>query len=241
MKKAIFLDMDETLCATSQADVVAREKLQQWLGEQYPSLDVALFTERYLQGVYKNLNAEFPELVALLPDEHTFRCRLIQTLLAEQDIVVELAQAQQVQHYFDQVRMAAFDFYPGVKTLLGELRQHYTLVVITNGPVFSQHPKLAAVAMEQWVDHIIVGGEEPEEKPAASIFNKALALAGCEAMQAIHVGDSLSSDIVGANQMGITSVWVRQPDVTPTAENAPDFTVNHLTELPQILAEWAEK
>ncbi|MCV5664169.1 hypothetical protein OFN50_34640, partial [Escherichia coli] len=86
-----------------------------WIQQTYPQVsDPQAFLQRYLQGVYKKLNAEFPQLVALLPDENAFRCGLIQTILAENGIHIDAEQAQQAQHYFDSARMGAFTFFPGV-------------------------------------------------------------------------------------------------------------------------------
>ncbi|MEH6652034.1 MAG: hypothetical protein V7707_18585 [Motiliproteus sp.] len=50
-------------------------------------------------------------------------------------------------------------------------------ILNTNGPEFSQIPKLEAVSLAEHVDHFIIGGQEPEQKPARSIFDKALTLA----------------------------------------------------------------
>lgn len=241
MLKAIFFDMDETLCGTSQADKVAGQEFAAWIKETYPQLtDPNAFLQRYLQGVYKKLNAEFPQLVALLPDENAFRCGLIKTILAEQGIEISAEQAQQAQHFFDSARMNAFSFLPGVKEMLVELRQHYTLVVITNGPIFSQHPKLAATEMNEWVDHIIVGGEEPEEKPAASIFHKALKLADVKPQEALHIGDSLAADIAGANNMEILTVWVNPNGAANPTDIKPDYEVRDTIELTEILKTLAE-
>ncbi len=241
MLKAIFFDMDETLCGTSQADKVAGQEFEAWIKATYPQLtDPKAFLQRYLQGVYKKLNAEFPQLVALLPDENAFRCGLIRTILAEQGIEISAEQAQQAQSFFDSARMNAFSFLPGVKEMLVELRQHYTLVVITNGPVFSQHPKLATTNMSEWVDHIIVGGEEPEEKPAASIFQKALNLANVKPEQSLHIGDSLTADIAGANNMDILSVWVNPTGAENPTNVKPDYEVKDTIELKELLKALAE-
>ncbi|MDV6253167.1 HAD-IA family hydrolase [Vibrio sp. EA2] len=241
MLKAIFFDMDETLCGTSQADKVAGQAFATWMKETYPQLaDSNAFLQRYLQGVYKKLNAEFPQLVALLPDENAFRCGLIKTILAEQGIEISAEQAQQAQSFFDSARMNAFSFLPGVKEMLVELRHHYTLVVITNGPIFSQHPKLAATNMSEWVDHIIVGGEEPEEKPAASIFRKALKLAEVKPEEALHIGDSLAADIAGANNMDILSVWVNPKGANNQTDIEPDYEVKDTVELKEILKTLAQ-
>lgn len=173
MLKAIFFDMDETLCATSQADKVAGQKFTTWIHKTYPQVtEPQAFLQRYLQGVYKKLNAEFPHLVALLPDENAFRCGLIQNILAEHGVSINAEEAQQAQDYFDSARMGAFTFFPGVKEMLSDLRQHYKLVVITNGPIFSQHPKLSATQMSDWVDHIIVGGEKSLKRSPLRAFSK---------------------------------------------------------------------
>ncbi|EGR3371155.1 HAD family hydrolase [Vibrio parahaemolyticus] len=241
MLKAIFFDMDETLCGTSQADKAAGQKFAAWIQQMYPQVsDPQAFLQRYLQGVYKKLNAEFPQLVALLPDENAFRCGLIQTILAENGIHIDAEQAQQAQHYFDSARMGAFTFFPGVKEMLTDLRKHYKLVVITNGPIFSQHPKLKATQMDEWVDHIIVGGEEPEEKPAASIFQKALNLVDIKPEEALHIGDSLAADIAGANNMGILSVWVNATGASNPTEITPNFEIRETVELKEILKTLAQ-
>ncbi|ELB2272287.1 TPA: HAD-IA family hydrolase [Vibrio parahaemolyticus] len=241
MLKAIFFDMDETLCGTSQADKAAGQKFAAWIQQTYPQVsDPQAFLQRYLQGVYKKLNAEFPQLVALLPDENAFRCGLIQTILAEDGIHIDAEQAQQAQHYFDSARMGAFTFFPGVKEMLTDLRKHYKLVVITNGPIFSQHPKLKTTQMDEWVDHIIVGGEEPEEKPAASIFQKALNLVDIKPEEALHIGDSLAADIAGANNMGILSVWVNATGASNPTEITPNFEIRETVELKEILKTLAQ-
>ncbi|EGR2757161.1 MULTISPECIES: HAD family hydrolase [Vibrio] len=241
MLKAIFFDMDETLCGTSQADKAAGQKFAAWIQQTYPQVsDPQAFLQRYLQGVYKKLNAEFPQLVALLPDENAFRCGLLQTILAEDGIHIDAEQAQQAQHYFDSARMGAFTFFPGVKEMLTDLRKHYKLVVITNGPIFSQHPKLKATQMDEWVDHIIVGGEEPEEKPAASIFQKALNLVDVKPEEALHIGDSLAADIAGANNMGILSVWVNATGASNPTEITPNFEIRETVELKEILKTLAQ-
>ncbi|WP_407330950.1 HAD family hydrolase [Enterovibrio sp. 27052020O] len=213
MLKAVLLDLDETLCATSKANDEALTLLTSWLLQQYPSLDSEKFGKRYVKGFYKQLNHEFPELQGLLEDESAFRHRLIALLFEEQGISLQDTDAVDIQAKFDGYRMACFRFFPDIEASLLRLREHYTLGVITNGPVFSQRPKIDAVDLSQWVDFIIVGGEEPEEKPALSIFEKALELAGCGADEAIHVGDSFECDIKGASNAGIPSVWVTTPSI----------------------------
>ena len=75
-------------------------------------------------------------------------------------------------------------------------------VIITNGHHKVQRDKLMAcdaAALFPEPEKIIVGGEEVlegrGEKPAVSIFVKACEVAGCTPEEAIHVGDSLTTDV----------------------------------------------
>lgn len=239
MLKAIFLDLDETLCATSQANDKALIKLRERLAKSCSALDGEIFSQRYIDGIHKRLNEEFPEIITFLPDEMLFRSHLIKTLFAEQKIEITYEQAQSLQIYFEDQRMANFSFFPNIKDTLIALRKKYQLVVITNGPVFSQRPKIEAVSLADYVDHIIVGGEEPEEKPHVSIYKKAMRLAGCEASEAVHIGDSLSADIAGAKASGVGSVWVNsfvKDDISKAREMQVDYILDDPSELDKAIA-----
>ena len=71
---------------------------------------------------------------------------------------------------------------------------------------------------------------------AVSIFQKALQLAGCEPHEAIHVGDNLVADIQGANNSGITTVWIQhQEPLDAELGIDPHHTVLHPSEIPELI------
>ncbi|MEH6650343.1 MAG: HAD family hydrolase [Motiliproteus sp.] len=243
MLKALFLDMDETLCDTPGANEQAKRLMAQAVVAQYGAeCDGEGFANAYVSGIYREWNDS--QRARYLPvieqqSEAAFRMLLIRDLLAEQGVEnVDNATVQSLQYNFNRDRLDAFDFYPGIAAFLAEARKLFTLVVITNGPEFSQIPKLEAVNLAEHVDHIIIGGQEPEQKPARSIFDKALALANCAAHEAIHVGDSLAADIAGANSSGITSVWIQhQQPLDAELGIDPHHTVLHPSEIPELILE----
>ena len=241
MLKALFFDMDETLCDTEAANAQARRQLARAARARYGSaFDGDRFADAYVRGIYRQWTPD--QRARYLPiiesqSEGAFRLQLIRDLLAEQSVNdVSEDTARTFQDQFDRDRLAAFDFYPGIVEFLAEARKLFTLVVITNGPEFSQIPKVEAVNLAAHVDHIIIGGQQPEQKPARSIFDKALELAGCAAHEAVHVGDSLATDIAGARDSGITAVWVRhqQPLDAELGIN-PHHTVFHPGEIPALI------
>jgi HAD superfamily hydrolase (TIGR01509 family) len=243
MLKALFFDMDETLCDTSKANSTASALLADEAVARYgKGLDGREFAEGYLRGIYREWTPEQRRRYLPIIDsesEEAFRIQLIRDLLAEQGFRgIPEDDAIQLQNKFDRDRLDAFGFYPGIEAFLAEARQLFTLVVITNGPEFSQVPKVEAVNLAAHVDHIIIGGQEPEQKPARSIFEKALKLAGCEAHEAIHVGDSLASDIAGAHNSHITSVWIQhQQPLDAELGIAPHHTVLDPSEIPEKIRE----
>ena len=243
MLKALFLDMDLTLCDTAAANEQAMRLMVQALAQQCgPGFDGARVAKAYVSGIYRHWSeaqrARYTPIIEQ-QSEGAFRLQLLCDLLAQQSVAdVSEADAQSLLEKFESDRLEAFDFYPGIVEFLAEARKLFTLVVITNGPEFSQLPKVAAVNLAEHVDHIIIGGQEPEQKPARSIFDKALKLADCEAHEAIHVGDSLAADIAGAHNSGITSVWIQhQQPLDAELGIDPHHTVLHPGEIPALIRE----
>ena len=241
MLKALFFDMDQTLCDTKKANNTAKQLMAREVEARYGSgVNGPDFADAYVRGIYREWTDQqrgryLP--IAQNQSESAFRVLLIRDLLEGFGLVnVSDEEALRLQDKFDNDRLEAFDFYPGIVEFLAEARELFTLVVITNGPEYSQVPKVEAVNMAAHVDHVIIGGLEPEQKPARSIFEKALKLAGCKASEAIHVGDSLAADIAGAHHSHITSVWIQhQQPLDAELGLEPHHTVIDPSEIPAII------
>jgi HAD superfamily hydrolase (TIGR01549 family) len=247
MLKALFLDMDETLCDTQGANQQARQLLAEQMARQFgPGFDGQAAADGYVSGIYREWTTAQRARYLPIIEQHSegaFRIQLIRDLLATQGVTTaNEAAIQALQTQFDRDRLNAFHFYPGIQEFLLEARKLFTLVVITNGPEFSQAPKVEAIKLAQYVDHIIIGGQEPEQKPARSIFDKALKLANCQAHEAIHVGDSLAADIAGAHNSGLSSVWIQhQQPLDHELGINPHHTVMHPSELPQLIRQLQQR
>ena len=241
MLKALFLDMDETLCDTQAANEQAKQLMARDLEVEFgDGTDGRKIADAYVTGIYRQWTdgqREKYQTIIQKCSEEAFRVQLIQDLFSDQGLRhVSQSRIKAFQEKFDDDRLAAFHFYPGIIEFLAEARRLFTLVVITNGPEFSQIPKLEAVSMKDHVGHIIICGQEPEQKPARSIFYKALRLAGCEAHEAVHVGDSLAADIAGAHNSGITSVWIQhQQPLDAELGIDPHHTLLHPSEIPALI------
>lgn len=92
-----------------------------------------------------------------------------------------------------------------------------------------------------YFDFIITSAVCGFRKPDSKIFQHALDKWGYSAAQTAMVGDTLHADILGANQIGIYSVWITRradrPDNNANQQNIfPNATIHTLAELPELLA-----
>ena len=73
-------------------------------------------------------------------------------------------------------------------------------------------------------------------KPDPGIFKYAMKMMDVSAERCVHVGDSLHSDILGAQTLGITSIWIeRDGRISDIGVSQPDFTIKSLRELELFL------
>jgi FMN phosphatase YigB (HAD superfamily) len=73
-------------------------------------------------------------------------------------------------------------------------------------------------------------------KPRREPFDRALALLGLSAHQVIHVGDSFGSDMVGAHEVGIPTLWINRKRRSQPIPDIAGFITEDLRGLPALLA-----
>lgn len=105
----------------------------------------------------------------------------------------------------------------GAVELLRELHGRVRVGVVSNNHVREQREKIAFLGLEELVGFLVTSEEARVAKPDPSIFRIALGRAGVEADRAVMVGDTWSTDVVGARSAGIRAVWLNR-----LGERAPE-------------------
>ena len=117
------------------------------------------------------------------------------------------------------------------------LSPKYKIGIIANQD-FGTEQRLANFNVHQYIDLVIASAEEGVEKPDLRIFQLALERANCKPEEAVMVGDRIDNDIIPANKIGMTTVWIKQGFGSyaepKTVEEQPNYIVNNLAEITEL-------
>jgi 2-haloalkanoic acid dehalogenase type II len=144
--------------------------------------------------------------------------------------------AQTLFELYVQERSAAIHPYPDAEPALRALGARYPLAVISNG-----NTDVARAGLTQPFALVLYAAEVGLSKPDPRIFHLACQRLGCAPHELAHVGDSLESDVAGAQAAGVLSIWLdRAGHRAPVAAQIltgvqPELTITTLTSLIPLL------
>lgn len=125
--------------------------------------------------------------------------------LAETGLTGEPAAVNQA--YFDNLALGGA-LLPGALELVRDLAQAYLLYIVTNGNAKSQMSRLERSGLLPSIQQVFVSEEAGAAKPDKRYFDYVFAhIPGFEKEAALLIGDSLTSDMQGAQNAGIDSLW----------------------------------
>lgn len=221
--KAVLFDLDDTLWPIVPLINHAEKTLYEWMSHQAPAV-VRQFTIESLRARRSALMQENPNYqIDLWALRHA---GLTEAFIAtgENTALVDGAMA-----VFAKARneVALFD---DVVPALQRLGTRYRLGTISNG-----FADLQVIGLDHHFHTSIAAHRFGLAKPDRAIF-----LAACDAMgvapaEAVYVGDDLALDVVGAQNAGLSAVWVNRFDRSLPEAIRPDGVCTTLEELEQWL------
>lgn len=257
MIKAIFFDLDDTLLwdeksvkeAFAATCKIAEERygidqhqLEEAVREAarnlYSSYETYSFTKMIginpFEGLWGNFlddHDQFRKMKEIVPayrkDAWTIGLKAIG--IDDSDFGYELAER------FPEERRKLQFVYEETFDVLNTLKEKYKLLLLTNGSPDLQNTKLTITPeLSPYFDHIVVSGGFGKGKPDPAIFEHSLSLMSLEKDEVLMVGDNLMTDILGANRVGIKSVWINRHEKERN-EVIPTYEIDHLDGLFHIL------
>jgi len=128
----------------------------------------------------------------------------------------------------------ALEPFPAMRELLADLAARYRLGLITSGEASVQARKLDLLGIRPLFAAVIFSSTLPENKPGRMPFERLLAEVGVEPARAAYIGDNPLFDFRGANEVGMLTIRVPNPELdTLVVPDGWDARLR-VTNLPQL-------
>ena len=106
--------------------------------------------------------------------------------------------------------------------------------IVTNGDE-NQYSKIQKAELTEVCPFVVVSDIFGTRKPGQEIFEYALKKLGSKKEETLFVGDTIETDIIGAQNFGMKSAWIHHNRVWPTHMNSPEMIISHITDLNILL------
>lgn len=154
-----------------------------------------------------------------------------------QELKIEHVNTKEFNTAYQQELASVYFYMEGAKELVMTLRQKgYRQYIVTNGVAFTQESKVRRSGLDQLMDGVFISEHLGYPKPMKEYFDACFAaLPQIKREECILVGDSLSSDMRGANNAGVAACWLNSERKAKEIEVRTDYEIHHLEELLPIL------
>jgi len=224
--KLILIDIDDTICNSSESYKVALETCFKILREKYPMVSRLNFVDAFYKA-RDQIHLELNE-TASMHDRFLYFQRMFENLGLNFDPVI----LDQITESFWRETYKNLKLYPKVIRTLKKLKEaNMKIGIISNLVAHIQTKKLKKLKIAKYIDFIVTSEEAGVEKPHPSIFLLALNKAGCLLKETVMVGDSVADDIVGAKHLGISAILVSKVAQT----NESYIVIKTFATLPKVL------
>lgn len=226
--RALFLDMDGTFLDFHAAEQEAYRSAMDWAG-----LAATQEGYRLYSAINDGLWKAFERGEIQKQDIRNRRfAQLFLALGIESDSVA-------VEQRYEGFLAQGHTLIPHAREVLAQLSCRLPLYVVTNGFAQVQKNRLKLAGIDGFMTDCFASEELGFQKPQKAFFDACFSRIQkpLSPGEVLLVGDSLTSDILGAANAGLVSCWFN-PDGKKNETNLrPDYEIRDLTQLPALLEE----
>ena len=231
MIRNVLFDLDDTLFDFHKAEKIALTKTLVHFGIDPTEETLALYST-INAAHWKRL--ELGEISREEVKVGRYR-ELFKTIGVECDPVKATA-------YYESMLAIGHYFMPGAPELLGELYGKYRLYIVSNGTAKVQECRIGSSGIAKYMDGIFISQILGANKPDKQFFDICFAeIPDFSLSETVIIGDSLSSDIKGGINAGITTVWFNPKGIENDNDIKPDYTIKELSEVSCLLSQISAK
>jgi putative hydrolase of the HAD superfamily len=225
--RCVFFDLDHTLW---DYDRNSRETLEE-LYVHHAIHQISDFEP--FHSAFQKINLQlWDQYDRGLIDRHVIRNDRFKLVLAELQKTDHELSHHLSEHYLE-LSPTKKNLIPNAIEILDHLFSRYPLYLVTNGFERMQTTKVESGGIRKYFKNVITSEKAGHKKPAREIFDYALKEGGHHNQEAIMIGDNLLTDIAGALNAGIDSVFFNPKGDRYSAEVT--YEIADLTELKNIL------
>ena len=231
MIRNVLFDLDDTLFDFHKAEKIALTKTLVHFGIDPTEETLALYST-INAAHWKRL--ELGEISREEVKVGRYR-ELFKTIGVECDPVKATA-------YYESMLAIGHYFMPGAPELLEELYRKYRLYIVSNGTAKVQEGRIGSSGIAKYMDGIFISQILGANKPDKQFFDICFAeIPDFSLSETVIIGDSLSSDIKGGINAGITTVGFNPKGIENDNDIKPDYTIKELSEVPGLLSQISAK
>lgn len=220
--RALLFDLDDTLWPITTVINNAEQVLFTWIAANAPKVAISYSIEMMRHHRMQLMQAR-PELVI---DLKALRHQTLHDAFiacGEDPVLVSTAM-----DVFNQARNQV-QIYEDVADCLPRLANVVKLGSLTNGAA-----DLEAIGLAHHFEISIAAHQIGKAKPDPHIFQLACEALKLQPEQVAYVGDDLRLDVEGAQNAGLTGIWLNRQNTPPPSKHMhikPDFTFTNLHDL----------
>lgn len=226
MFQTIFLDLDDTILDFTTSQFSAFKRL---------ALDVGVTYDEKMMAHYQSYNQS---LWLLVEQNRLTKAELMHTrfpgFFAEYGVKISGTETDQL---FRDYLADGADLVPGAVSLLKDLKSSgRKIYAASNGIYQTQIKRLTQAGIIDYFDELFISEKLGYNKPHTGFFETAFQqLGSVNKSESLMVGDSLSSDIKGANAVALPVCWFNPANVKPSTDVSIQYSIQSLDELYPII------
>ena len=240
MQPNFLFDLDQTLLNFHASEERALEIISKKYGLDYSKDKYAHF-KAYNKSLWLELekgSISRKELFALRFTDFIAQCKGeslgLNPLMINEEFIVTMSQNGVLMD-------GAKEFVKRLKETIEGCR----IYIVSNGATVNANGRIKSTGLDKYLDGIFVSEAMGVAKPSKKFFDIVLDTIGAEKESCIVIGDSLTSDIAGAQNAFIDSLWfMPQVESTSSIESEMkkydvDYCASSFNETYDILKKWS--
>jgi len=225
--KVISFDLDDTLWPIMPTILNAEKVTNAWIKKNYPGVGSLLGSKETTQ-IRDRLLKKNPDLKYQLSTLRGLYFIELGLLAGYSESEAKQMASSSFEIFFNERNNVVL--FEGVEDCLNDLKEQYSLGVITNG-----NADLKKIGIDHYFDFSFSASDLKASKPDPIMFEAVKEFTGCTGQQICHVGDHPLLDVKASHDCEMNPIWFNKEGLDwPVAEIEP-LEVNDWNEMEEAI------